>query len=105
MVCVDDLIFTQVNTGFKACSKILFESFCAAWIANSGSEKAFDGFYFTIPESIIFSVAYDLVISCSDIVDGKRTTVLRDNFRKLDLFDKLGSPPAFLFVIRQGDMV
>jgi len=89
---------TQVNAGLKAYAKFLFELFCAARVAYSWSKKAFNGFYFTIFESVIFGVADDLIIGCSDIVNSESAVALNNNFRELNLFDKLGSPPASLSV-------
>jgi hypothetical protein len=105
IVCIDDQTYTQVNAGLKAGTEFLFEFFCAAWITYSWPEKAFNGFYFAVAESIILGVADELVVGCSDIVDGERTTVLRDNFRKFNLFYELRGWKAFLFVSGDGDTV
>ena len=92
---------TQVNAGLKAYAKFLFELFCAARVAYSWSKKAFNGFYFTIFESVIFGVADDLIIGCSDIVNSESAVTLNDNFREFNLFDILGSSPASFFVCFQ----
>jgi hypothetical protein len=96
---------TQVNAGLKAYAKILFELFCAARVPYPWPKEAFNGSYFTIFESIILCIADDLVVGCGDIVSSECAVALNNNFREFNLFDKLGSPPASLFVSCQGDVV
>jgi len=89
----------------KPVQNFLFEFFCAARIAYSWPEKAFNGFYFAVAESIILGVADELVIRCSDIIGSECTVALRNNFREFNFFKELGSPPASLFVSCEGNVV
>ena len=89
----------------KPVQNFLFEFFSAARVAYSWPEKAFNGFYFAVAESIILGVADKLVIGCSDIIGSECTVALHNNFGEFNFLKELGGPPASLFVSCQGNVV
>lgn len=95
----------QFNPGFKAFAKFLSFLFCIARVAWSWPEKTFDGFYFSITESIVLGVADGPIISCSDIVNSKRTVALNNNFIEFHFFGQFGIPPALFLVCCKGNVV
>lgn len=74
-------------------------------VANARPEKAFDGTYFAIVESIILGIAYGFVISRSYIINGKCIVTMNNYFRKLDFLKEFASRKTFLFESRQGNMI
>jgi hypothetical protein len=95
----------QVNPSFNTLKKFLSVCFCITWVAGPWSEKAFNGFYLTIAESIILGVADNFVIRCSEVIGGECTVAIDHNFSEFHLFGEFGIPPAPFFVSCQGDVV